>query len=462
MIRAIIFLLKIAVLCLLAVWIAAREGTVRFNWIDMQGNDIVVNAHLGLFLLVTLGAFLLAFLIFRTIGGITRLPTSWSRYQDHRRREKGFRALTLGLTAVAAGDTKIAGYQAHRAEKLLPDETALGLLLRAQAARLEGNEAEASQHFNTLLENKDAAFLGLRGLLQSALEQKNYGMALSLARQALILHPKQVWILRITYDLEIRQRDLDSALKTLYRLEKAKGIDKNKALSNRIAMLLYEADQHIIDKDEDSARKALEKAYSYKPAYTPTVTRLAEFYLRHGRTKKAANLIEKTWKACPHPDLMPLWGRAAPKSKSGSAAALYTWYERLLESNKPSSENQLALAEAAINCGLWGEARLHLKQAESTRNSKHLYLLYAQLEEKAGRSAKSMQDYLQMAATAPPDRCWVCSETGRVYDKWHAYAMPHGSFDTIVWDYPLDHEHSIALISQNADNQPAPVLEAPH
>lgn len=461
MIRALFFLLKVAVLSLLAVWIAAREGTVRLNWNDVQGNDIAVNIHLGLFLLALLGTFLVAMLIFRMISGVAHFPKSWARYQDIRRREKGFRALTLGLTAVAAGDTKIAGYQAQRAEKLLPEQTALGLLLKAQAARLEGNEGEANQYFTALLEDKDAAFLGMRGLLQSALEQKNYGAGLNLARQALAIHPKQVWILRITYDLEVRQRDLDSALKTLYRLEKAKGIDKEKAISDRIAMLLYEADQHILAKADTQALKLLEKAYGYRPAYVPTVTRLAALYLRLGRGKKAANLIEKSWKTKPHPDLMPLWGKAAPKSKSVSAAALYTWYERLLESNTASAENQLALAEAAIDCGLWGEARLHLKMAESKRNSKRLYLLYAELEEKAGRSAKNMQEYLQLSATAPSERCWICSETGRTYDQWHAYAMPHGSFNTIVWDYPLDHENAIILDYERRQSQPAPVIEAP-
>lgn len=88
-------------------------------------------------------------------------------------------------------------------------------------------------------------------------------------------------------------------------------------------------------------------------------------------------------------------------------------------------------------------------------------MLYAELEEKAGRSAKSMQEYLQLAATAPADRCWICSETGRTYDKWHVYAMPHGSFNTIVWDYPLDHEQAIVLEYKGDNSQPAPVLEAP-
>lgn len=461
MIRALFFLLKVAALSLLAVWIASREGTVRLNWSDMQGDDIAVNVHLGVFLLALLGVFLLAMLVFRMMSGVAHFPKTWARYQDFHRREKGFRALTLGLTAVAAGDAKIAGYQAQRAEKLLPDQTALGLLLKAQAARLEGNESEASQYFTALLEDKDAAFLGMRGLLQSALEQKNYGAGLNLARQALALNPKQVWILRITYDLEVRQRDLDSALKTLYRLEKAKGIEKDKAVSDRIAMLLYEADQHILAKDEAQAQRLIEKAYSYKSSYVPSVVRLADIYIRGGRVKKAANLIEKAWKAGPHPDLLPLWGKAAPKSKSVSAAALYTWYERLLGDNTSSAENQLALAQAAIDCGLWGEARLHLKMAESKRNSKQLYLLYAALEEKAGRSAKTMQDYLQLAANAPADRCWICSETGRTYDQWYAYAMPHGSFNTIVWDYPLDHENAIVLDYGQGRSQPAPVLEAP-
>lgn len=462
MIRAIFFLLKVAILALIVVWVAEREGNVRINWIGTDGADMALNMHLGIFLLSILGIFLIALFLFRIAHGFVRFPKSWARYKEYKNREKGLRALTLGLTAVAAGDKKSARYQAHRANKLLPEQTGLGLLLKAQSARLEGREDLANEHFVALMQDKDAAFLGVRGLLQSALDRKDYDSALKIAREALKLHGKQTWILKITYELEIRQRDMDAALKTLYRLEKAKGIEKDKAQSDRIAMLVYEADQAIAAGVSDKAQKLLEKAYSYDASHIPTVTRLARLYIQKGKRTKAVHIIEKTWKNKPHPDLVPLWGAAAPKNKAGSAAALYTWYEKLLSENSESAESQMALAKVAIESALWGEAKLHLKLAENKRTGKMLYQLFATLEEKTGRRSDIIQNYLHLASEADPDRCWICNETGRIYENWSAFAMPHGAFNTMVWDFPPNHERSLYIGGHHdTGTAPMPVLEAP-
>ena len=66
--------------------------------------------------------------------------------------------------AVAAGDAKEAQKQAKKAEKLL-GEPPLTLLLSAQAAQLAGDRDGAKRAFNTMLEDEQTAFLGLRGLI---------------------------------------------------------------------------------------------------------------------------------------------------------------------------------------------------------------------------------------------------------------------------------------------------------
>lgn len=462
MIRAIFFMIKIAVLAVIAVWIADQEGSVSFTWVDPQGAENIINIHLGMFFVGAMGVILLALVLFRLIKGFADSPKVWGRYKREKDKEKGFRALTLGLTAVAAGDTKAARYQAHRAGKLLSGDEGLTRLLLAQSARLEGKEEEANEHFIHLLENKDASFLGMRGLLQSALDAEDYDSALNVAREAAKLHPKQPWILKIVYDLEIKARELDAALKTLYRAEKYGAISKEKAAGDRIAMLLYEADRDVDAGARDMARKKLEKAYKYNETYIPTVLRLSRYYLQNGKRKKAIGLIEKAWRVNTHPDLVPLWASAAPKaSKKNQSSAQLKWFERLLDINKGSAEGHLAVAKVAMENSLWGEARNYLKTAEGIRTSKTLYRLYALLEEKTGGDPESVQDWLQRAADAPSERTWICRETGRMYDKWSAYAEPHGSFDTIVWDFPFTNDNTLVLSHAEKASEPQPVLEAP-
>lgn len=461
MIRALFFLVKIAVLVVIAVWLAEQQGAVTFTWVDGEGVDNKVNMHLGLFFVTALVIIILALTLFRIIKGFADFPKSVARYKRDKDKEKGFRALTLGLTAVAAGDTKAAKYQAYRAGKMLKQENGLSLLLAAQSARLDGREDEANECFIKLLENKDASFLGIRGLLQSALDKGDHETALNIAREALKMHSKQPWILKIVYDLEIKSRDLEAALKTLYRAEKYKAVTKEKAASDRVVMLLYKADKDMEAGYRDQSRKQLEKAYKYDDTYIPTVIRLARHYLQTGKKRKAVNLMEKAWKVNTHPDLVPLWASAAPKTKKNAASANLRWFERLLAINTGSAEGQMAVAKAAMEAGLWGEAKNYLKMAEDIRSSKTVFRLYALLEENTSNDPEKVQECLQRAADAPSERTWICRETGRVYDDWQAYAEPHGSFNTIVWDFPFTNDNTLLLHNVQPSQDPKPVLEAP-
>ncbi|HBR69655.1 MAG TPA: hypothetical protein DEA55_09800 [Rhodospirillaceae bacterium] len=271
MIRAIIFMVKVALLVALAVWVADRPGTVAIEWMEYK-----LTLQMGVFLLLFLLTVLLAIAIFGVIKGVADFPKSFRRYREYVRRDKGYKALTLGLTAVAAGDAKSAQYQAHRATRMLKDDNGLPLLLKAQAARMNNKEDEARETFALLLQDKNAAFLGVRGLLQAAIDAQNYPKALELGREALRLHPKQPWILRMVYDLEIKMQDWEAARKTLYRAEKAGAVEAPKAKSDRVAMLLAEADSALQEDHRELALGILKKAHAQDPTFAPTVTRLAK------------------------------------------------------------------------------------------------------------------------------------------------------------------------------------------
>ena len=204
MFRALWFVVKLVLIVALVVWVAERPGNVRLDWVDLQGNEFVINVQIGLFLAALIGVCLLSIMIYSVIKGFADFPKSFSNYKEIKAREKGYTALTKGLAAVAAGDTKAANKQAEKARKFLPDDTGLPLLLDAQAARLDGRESDAAESFVALLEDKNASFLGVRGLLQSALDAQDYETAYTLASKALSSYPKQEWVLKIAFDLQVR------------------------------------------------------------------------------------------------------------------------------------------------------------------------------------------------------------------------------------------------------------------
>jgi HemY protein len=137
-------------------------------------------------------------------------PRAFVRARRARTREKGYRALTQGLVAVAAGDPASAKRFAKKADVLL-NEPPLTLLLSAQAAQLGGDEGAAERYFRTMLANPQTAFLGVRGLLMQAVRRGDHGEALLLSRRAQEIQPRTPWVLATRFDLEARAGNWSTA-----------------------------------------------------------------------------------------------------------------------------------------------------------------------------------------------------------------------------------------------------------
>lgn len=451
MIRAVLFILKVSVLVFAAIWVADRPGSVSFEWLDNK-----ITMHVGAFFILAALCMLCILYVHRIVRYLMDFPKTWKRYRREVNQVKGHRALTLGLSAVAAGDEKVASYQAYRASRLLPDDKGLTVLLEAQSERLQGNEEAATQKFLELIQNKDTAFLGVRGLLQSALDRRDDLSALALAEEALKMHPKQAWIVQTTYELQIRQRKFDQAKKTLLQGKKIGVFTVEKVNSDLIAILLYFSQESQIT---PKARLSyIEKAYALDKAHVPAATFLAKEYADLGRNRKAVNVIKKAWVSHPHPDFVAIWKQLMPKSfvKLG-AAGVVKWFETLLELKPDSAEGLMAMAQVAMDSSLWGEARNYLKMAERIRPSIRLCKLYARLEELSSGDEIAVKYWLEKAVDMDEDRVWYCAKTCRRYKAWSPIAEPHGAFNTILWGTPPVHGDDGVLDAGGANG----VLDAP-
>lgn len=431
MIRAVFFSLQVILLIALGVWMFTQPGWVRLNW---MGYD--VEAHIGLAFIALVLLVLTLVAVYRVLDFLFSLPKRLRGARDKKRRDRGIRALTLGLAAVSAGDSKQASAHAFRMRQYMPDEEGLPWLLEAQAARLRGAEDEAAKFFEKLMKNKDTAFLGVRGLLHSAIEHDDPARALPLARQALTMHPGQSWIIRTVFNLEIRQQEWATALLTLKRGERAKTWTPEEITSTRIALYLQQAEEQGQAGFGIEVGKKLREALRLDPSYVPTVLRIARYYHDHGKRRAAVAVVERAWRDNPHPDLVPVWDMLMPRAKARDMTARLRWYERLVALNPGHVESQIAAAQAAMDDGLWGESWQYLAAGEKIQPCARLYRLWAQVEEKTGHS-ESAKRYWEKAASAAVDRVWTCVETGRIYDEWSPIARPHGAFNTIRWDFPM-------------------------
>ena len=169
--RVLAAVVVVAVLVAVAVFFAERPGRVAIAWQGRQLETSVGVLAAASVLLALAVAVLLGLL--RLIG---RSPRAVSRWRRERRRRAGYRALSQGMVAVAAGEPREAQRYARRADALLADPP-LTLLLSAQAAQLDGDENAAKKFFTAMLDRPETEFLGLRGLINQALRADECGAA---------------------------------------------------------------------------------------------------------------------------------------------------------------------------------------------------------------------------------------------------------------------------------------------
>lgn len=424
MARTIFFLVKLAILVAAAVWIANNPGTVAFDW---QGWH--VETKLGVLLAAVLILMVLAALIYRFWGFIARGPRAMARAREEKRRLKGYRALTQGMVAVAAGDAEEAKRQARIAHGML-SAPPLTLLLAAQAAQLNGDETAAARYFTAMLKNPETAFLGMRGLLNQALARGDRTEALRLAGEAHADRPEAGWAAKALLDLELEEGRWAPARKTARAAAKLKAITPDSARRIEAVTLLAEAEA---EREAVRAFGLAKEAAKLLPDFVPAVAIEAKAAFRGGRLRDAEKLIEKAWaRGLAHPNLAAIYASLKPDESPVDRARRF---EKLAATRPEAAESRLALAETALAAGLWGQARHELDAllAGGTAGSARLYRLMARLEEGERNDLAAARRWLLQATEAPGDPAWICARCNSGHAEWSARCPACGAFDTQSW-----------------------------
>jgi len=428
--RRVAAIIVLAVVAIGAATIADYPGSVAIAW---QGWEI--DTSVGVLVAAVALVALALWLVFSLFAGALRLPRLFRRYRRERRRRLGELALTRGVAALAAGDRSIARRQAERAEMLLGPNP-LALMLTAHTALLDGDAAGAHRRYIALLENKDSAFIGLRGLIGEALRAGNDDEALGLAERAYRLRPSADWAFETLFALQTRAAKWEAARDTLTSAMRRKLLPTARAGHHSGALnfeLSLEAEQ------VGDGRRAVSLAATAQemlPDIAAAAARHARLLIAEGRYKAARRVLEAAWHRAPHPELMALWnalGDAAP------ALELVAWTEKLATHNPDASETAVARAEAALTAQLWGEARRHLGEAMAASpgvTPRRLCLLMARLEDSEHPGEGRAREWLDRALTAPADAGYVCAQCGGVNHEWRALCAHCHGFDTLAWRPP--------------------------
>lgn len=461
MIRTLWFALKVAVLIALAYWLAERPGEVSVTWLGYR-----IDTSVGILLLALAVLIAVASVTYYIWRSLRRAPKAMGQGMQNSRRKRGYKALTQGMVAVAAGEADEAARHARRADSLL-DEPPLTMLLSAQAAQLNGDEAAAKRYFSAMLENPETRFLGLRGLLTQALREGDQAAALDYVRQAHAMRPRTPWVLNSLFDLSERSGDLASADRALTEAAKFKALPAPEAARKRAVVALERAQDAARDGNGAEALRLAREANKLAPDLIPAAQLLAEQFLAKGQRRKALKVLEKTWALAPHPDLAALYlsAESSGGSKSGmteaEGLARLKRLGSLTATNRDHPESHLALARAALDAHLWGEARRHLKIAagpdglDGNDIGETVCRLMARLEEQENGDREAAHTWLARAARAPKDPAWTCTACGAVSPAWSARCGACEGFDTLAWQPPP----RVAAALLEAAARRSPVLE---
>lgn len=424
MIRVFVFFFLLFLLAAGFAWLADVPGTISISWNGYvwEQPPVVVALVAG----VALIAFLLVVWVIRTI---LQSPAIASRFFRRRRKDKGYTALSHGLIALGTGNAKLARRYGLDADKLLPEEPAAKLLL-AQTAQLAGKDDEARQRFEAMLDEPETKALGLHGLFVEAERQGEPVAARHYAEEAARTSPGLEWAGKAVLGYQAVAHHWDEALKTLESNYAAKLVDK-KSYRRQRAVILTALAQKLEGGEPERAFSLAKEAHGLALDLVPAAVLTSRLATRRGDIRKAAKVLEATWRLSPHPELAETYAHV----RTGDSAVDRLKRVKSLSAQRTNTpEGALAIARAAIEAREFEDARAQLKKLLQSEPTRSAFLLMAEVEEAEHGDRGRMRDWLARALKAPQDKAWVAD--GIVSAEWQPVSPVTGKLDAFQWTSP--------------------------
>jgi len=223
----------------------------------------------------------------------------------------------------------------------------------------------------------------------------------------------------------------------------ARLIEPARARQHQAAALIAVSEDEARQGHHDKALPAAERAARLAPDWLPANLALAQRQVQSGHKRAARRTIERAWTQTPHPQLAAVY-RAATDAEP---LAAYRQLEHLCRTNEDAPPSRLALAEAALEADIWGEARRHLLALVARGGATPAaYRLLARLERReTGNEAAAMQ-WLASAVDAASAPVWLCRVCGGAHDEWQALCRYCDMFNALDWQVPgVSREQGAAL-----------------
>ena len=447
MIRLIVLFVVVVVLAAVAAWLADNPGQVSMQWGGWQ-IDTSVPVIVGA-LVILIGVILL---IYRLIGWLLAGPSRIRGFFRGNRDEKGYRALTEGMAAIASGDWRRANKSAERADRYLANPP-MARLLKAQAAQLAGDDRQAEEHFQSMLETPETELVALRGLLIQAGRAGDHDRALELAARAHKLRPDAGWAVRALFDLQTAGRDWRGAQVTLADGVRTAVYEKQAAghlhavLDTAMAMEKEEAG------DLKSALSHAQNALKEDADHVPAVVTEGRLQAAAGKERRAARHLSDGWARLHHPDIARAILDLRPDEEPMERLRRF---EKVNSDNIDHAETQLILGRLALEADQLDLARDYALAAldRAAVVDQRFCRLMVDVAERSEGGAETAREWLGRLADAPAAGRWQCTACNAIAPSWKPLCPSCGHFDGLEWRAAEALQDAVLLVERDEVHEP--------
>lgn len=433
-IKIAVFIALVAGVTLGASFLLELDGGVRIVMAGVEINLTPIKAVIALSVLVLTIWLLMKLtgLLVASLRFINGDETALSRYFDRSRQDKGYRALSEGMLALASGEGDVAMAQAAKAEKYLR-KPALTNLITAQAAEMAGNGRKAEEVYKQLLTNEKTRFVGVRGILRQKLAQGDTETALKLAKTAFALKPRHAEVQDTLLDLQARTSDWKGARETLNAKLKYGTLPRD-VHKRRDAVLALSEARDVLDEGKTiEAREAAIEANRLSPDLIPAAVLAARGYIDQGNARNALRVINKAWLVHPHPDLAAAFAAIEPNETPRQRLKRFA---KLLKVHPDHRETRLLEAELNLAAEDFPAARRALGTLAEVEPDARSLTIMAAIERGEGASDAVVKGWLARALSSPRGPQWVCDKCQHIHAEWAPACENCHSFDTLSWRSP--------------------------
>ena len=433
-IKIVVFVALVGAAAIGAGYLLELDGGVRiqmagleFNLTPLMAVIVLIVMVVAIWVLLKLASLLIAILKF-----INGDETAISRHFSRNRQEKGYKALSEGVMALASGEGDLAMAQASKAEKYLK-KPALTNLITAQAAEMKGDRRKAEEVYKRLLTNEKTRFVGVRGILRQKLSDGDTETALKLAQTAFALKPKHEEVQDMLLQLQARTEDWTGARETLKAKLKYGSLPRDVHKRRDAVLALSEARDVLEDGKSIEAREAAIEANRLSPDLVPAAVMAARSYIEQGSKRYATRVIKKAWDAQPHPDLAAAF---AEIEHDETPQQRIKRFAKLINAHPDHRESKLLAAELQIAAEDFPAARRALGDLIETDPDARALTIMAAVERGEGASDAVIKGWLARALSAPRGPQWVCDNCHHIHAEWVPACENCHSFDTLSWTAP--------------------------